>query len=554
MKVYAVAFICIALVGLVQSNTIKYPDNDRIDDEVTEFLSALLTEDVTDRKLDEVKAASNVITSDEVQREFDEKLASAESQLINPDGTKDPAEINEYDIEHGHPPHLRNGTHLSHGDEALTDAQERMYFGTSSDQDDETNDEKADNERRNAGWFNRWLLPIPYEIDSSLGRSGRDAIKYAIDAFRNSGTCVDFRLKVPTDKYFITFYRGNGCVSELGAREGGQRISLGPGCEYKSTVIHEVLHAFGFFHEQSRPDRDNYIRVAYENIIPGMETQYKKLISSEVYGQPYDYRSVMHYTKKSMSKNGRDVLTATTNNDVPREFGQHAVIGGFSKYDVIQVNKMFRCGTPEERRAAKVEITPTIQGCAFSAGHRMSKASNGDISIPSIRSHSQCVQACIEKRKLFSTVNGVTFNRATSGNPFASCFCIKDIADENYIISNFESCRLPPVAPVAPVVPVVSPVEGCTFVPGFARAKQVRSASASYIHIDDSPNTNDCVRRCVEKRKSNPSIDAIITQPIRGNHKYLASCICIVNVEEVLPSGDNYQSCRLPPIKGDALL
>jgi len=96
------------LVGLVQSNTIKYTDNDRIDDEVTEFLSALLAEDVTDRKLDEGKAASNVITSDEVQREIDEKLASAVSQLINPDGTKDPAEINEYDIKHGHPPHLRN--------------------------------------------------------------------------------------------------------------------------------------------------------------------------------------------------------------------------------------------------------------------------------------------------------------------------------------------------------------------------------------------------------------------------------------------------------------
>ena len=50
----------------------------------------------------------------------------------------------------------------------------------------------------------------------------------------------------------------------------GQDVSIGRGCESWTTVAHELIHTFGFEHEQSRPDRDGYVKVNYENIRKGL--------------------------------------------------------------------------------------------------------------------------------------------------------------------------------------------------------------------------------------------------------------------------------------------
>ena len=59
------------------------------------------------------------------------------------------------------------------------------------------------------------------------------------------------------------------CYAGVGRVGGAQRISIGSGCEYKGIVMHEIFHTLGRWHEQSRPDRDQFISIKYENVKDG---------------------------------------------------------------------------------------------------------------------------------------------------------------------------------------------------------------------------------------------------------------------------------------------
>ena len=59
------------------------------------------------------------------------------------------------------------------------------------------------------------------------------------------------------------------CNSDVGRIGGKQIVSLGDGCMFKSVIIHEIGHVIGFWHEQNRPDRDDYVAIKTENIKDG---------------------------------------------------------------------------------------------------------------------------------------------------------------------------------------------------------------------------------------------------------------------------------------------
>ncbi len=102
------------------------------------------------------------------------------------------------------------------------------------------------------------------------------------------------------------------CYSYLGRRGGHQPIVLSDQCEFRE-IVHEVMHALGFIHEQSRPERDNWIEVLWDNIRDEFKPQFSVVPVEwvEHYRGPpfvFDYNSIMIYRPNTFAK-GSDMNT-----------------------------------------------------------------------------------------------------------------------------------------------------------------------------------------------------------------------------------------------------
>jgi hypothetical protein len=120
-------------------------------------------------------------------------------------------------------------------------------------------------------------------------------------------SCVRFVPRTTQPDYISIEAQDDGCWSDTIGKLGGKQIVnlQMPGCHMHGSIVHELLHAVGFHHEQNREDRDEFVSIKYENIVDDDVTQFDKLPegSSSVFGVEYDYGSVMHYSRYAFSKN-----------------------------------------------------------------------------------------------------------------------------------------------------------------------------------------------------------------------------------------------------------
>ncbi|MEZ0388177.1 MAG: M12 family metallopeptidase, partial [Verrucomicrobium sp.] len=132
------------------------------------------------------------------------------------------------------------------------------------------------------------------------------------------------------DADFIRVVRGakpNVGSSPVGRQGGTQLLTLGDNCGYGVT-LHELCHAIGLFHEQSRSDRDNYVCILWDNIEDSpddMSYNFNKRPHDGIDLGGYDFESIMHYFPTAFSKNGKPTLMAKKSGV---KFGQQTHLSG----------------------------------------------------------------------------------------------------------------------------------------------------------------------------------------------------------------------------------
>ena len=97
------------------------------------------------------------------------------------------------------------------------------------------------------------------------------------------------------------------CEATIGRAGGQQEVAGSIDCSV-GTLLHEMGHVLGFWHEQARSDRDTYVTVNYNNIIKGSRSNFDQVLDNAQNLTLYDYRSVMHYIPFAFSRNGGPAL------------------------------------------------------------------------------------------------------------------------------------------------------------------------------------------------------------------------------------------------------
>lgn len=110
-------------------------------------------------------------------------------------------------------------------------------------------------------WPNKTLY---YQIDSDVEDQDRitDAIAYFSD------TSITFENSTGSGNY-VKIKKGDECSSKVGMQGGVQDVVLSDSCSVGS-IAHELCHALGLWHEQSRHDRDDYVTIEWCDIEEGM--------------------------------------------------------------------------------------------------------------------------------------------------------------------------------------------------------------------------------------------------------------------------------------------
>lgn len=152
---------------------------------------------------------------------------------------------------------------------------------------------------------------VPYAFDTSVtnnpGRQMAIQNAMAMVAAAKYGSMITFVPRTNQSDY-VYYIDGGGNFSPVGRQGGRQEIHV---VSWSNTIVicHETMHSLGFWHEQSRSDRNTYVTIHNENVCTNCcnggdcTHNFDMESGSSNYG-PYDFDSVMHYGKCDFLRTG----------------------------------------------------------------------------------------------------------------------------------------------------------------------------------------------------------------------------------------------------------
>ena len=143
---------------------------------------------------------------------------------------------------------------------------------------------------------------VPVAFDSGVS-DAQQAMVWA--ACQRWAAVADIRCSprsVSDTEYLRVITEGvSGCSAVVGLSSTSS-MSLAPTCWTHDLIVHELGHVFGLLHEHQRLDRDEYVEVRFDNILPAFHSAFLIATTSAALTE-YDFRSIMHYHANAFAIN-----------------------------------------------------------------------------------------------------------------------------------------------------------------------------------------------------------------------------------------------------------
>ena len=118
-------------------------------------------------------------------------------------------------------------------------------------------------------------------------------------------------------------------------------VNIGSLClSNPGSIIHELGHVLGLWHQHVRPDRGSYIELLWDNIRPEARMAFDilPLIHLKTFHIKYDYGSIMHYSTFAFSRNKRPTM-------LPKKVHNETIGQRLrpSQSDYLEIRFLYRC-------------------------------------------------------------------------------------------------------------------------------------------------------------------------------------------------------------------